>query len=136
MPKGQMPKLKGVICNISVLVNETSWTLPRTLDLWIIIFVKLRKILEFSGYVYFEPVSTEKIINAFLYLKKQNSLYNDVIINLHNIPIELLSLNEDQKNRYRDRDKWRNNWFIWRESPKNLCLSCIKWAYWHSTWRR
>ena len=56
MPKAQMPKLKGAICNIAVSVNEILSTLLRTLDLSGIIPVKLIKTLGFSEYVYFKPV--------------------------------------------------------------------------------
>ena len=70
MPKAQMPKLKGVICNIAVSVNEILSTLLRTLDSSGIIPVKLIKTLGFSEYVYFKPVWTEKKNNSLPYLKK------------------------------------------------------------------
>lgn len=51
MSKGQMPKIKGAICNIPVSVDETCTTLPRnTSD---IILVELKKKLSFAGHVYF-----------------------------------------------------------------------------------
>lgn len=56
MLKAQMPKLKGVICNIAISVNELLSTLLRTLDSSGIIPVKLIKALGFSEYVYFKPV--------------------------------------------------------------------------------
>ena len=59
MSKGQMPKMKGAICNAPVSVNDISLTLPRNLNSSGIILVKLKKKLEFNGHVYFEPVSPE-----------------------------------------------------------------------------
>lgn len=90
-----MPKLKGVICNIAISVNELLSTLLRTLDSSGIIPVKLIKALGFSEYVYFKPVWTEKK-NYLPYFKK-SSLYNNVTINLDNMPAGLLFLVEDDE---------------------------------------
>lgn len=97
IPKGQMPKLKGAICNIPVSVNETSTTLPRNLNSSGIVLVKLKKKLEFHGHVYFQPVSSEKLVNALLYFKIHNNFYEDVEIDITDLPPELLDLNDNDE---------------------------------------
>ena len=78
MPKGQMPKLKGAICNVPISVNDTTNNLPRTMNSSGIVLVKLKKKLQFSGHVYFEAVSPENIFRALHFLKNNNTLYRDV----------------------------------------------------------
>ena len=90
MSKGQMPKVKGAICNIPVSIKDISQTLPRSAS--DVILVKLKKKMSFSGHVYFEPVCPDKVNNALLYLKSNNKFYEDVNINLENTPDELLNL--------------------------------------------
>ena len=53
-----------------------------------IILVKLKKI-AFSGHSYFGPVSTQKVLDAFLYLKNNNKFYSNIRINMENLPPEL-----------------------------------------------
>ena len=97
MSKGQMPKMKGAICNVPVSVNDISLTLPRNLNSSGIILVKLKKKLEFNGHVYFEPVSPEKLKNALVYLKANNKFYEDVNININDLPPELLNFDENEE---------------------------------------
>ena len=55
-PKGQSPKFKGEICNVPIDVVPTCNTLHRSADSNGIVIVKLKRKLEYKGYVYFEPV--------------------------------------------------------------------------------
>ena len=91
-----MPKMKGAICNISVSVDKVTTTLSRNLNSSGIVLVKLKKKLEFSGHVYFEPVSPEKVENALIYLKTNNTFYEDININVDHLPAELLNLDENE----------------------------------------
>ena len=93
MPKGQAPKLKGALCNIPIDINDVSTVLPRNPDSNGIILVKLKRKLEYRGHVYFEGVRPEFVAGLLEYLKLNNHLYSDVIINAQNIPNELINLN-------------------------------------------
>ena len=97
MGKGQYPKIKGAICNIPVNVSDVVDVLPRSSHSSGILLVKLKKKIEFKGHVYFEPVSPEKVHSALLYLKVNNPLYKDVVINMDTIPQELLNFDEDEQ---------------------------------------
>lgn len=97
MSKGQMPKVKGAICNIPVDVDNTCNSLPRNIDSSGILLVKLKKKLQFNGHVYYEPVSPAKVGEALTYLKLNNKLYSDVHINVANISEELLNLHVDEE---------------------------------------
>ena len=96
MSKGQVPKMKGAICNIPVSVNDISTSLPRNVNSSGIVLVKLKKKLEFSGHVYFEPVSPAKVEEALLFLQANNPFYADIDINVDSIPAELLNLDENE----------------------------------------
>ena len=61
MPKGQSPKLKGNICNVPVEVNDIVTTLPREPSKNGLLIVKLKRKLEYRGYVYFEGVRSTMI---------------------------------------------------------------------------
>ena len=78
MSKGQMPKIQGAICNIPVSVDETCTSLPRNVISSGIILVKLKKKMCFSGHVYFEPVSSERI-HAALFAEFSFSEHNRFI---------------------------------------------------------
>lgn len=56
--------------------------------------VKLKRKLSFCGHVYFEAVCPEFINQALLYLKKYNPLYQDITINMSNIPDNLKDLTD------------------------------------------
>ena len=56
MPKGQSPKFKGAICNVSIDVASTCNTSTRPADSNALVIVKLKRKLEYRGHVYFEPV--------------------------------------------------------------------------------
>ena len=97
MPKGQMPKVKGAICNIPFDTGEIYNVLSRPSDSTGIIMVKLKRKLIYNGHVIFEPVRPEKIRFLLDYLKANNSFYEDIAIDLDNIDPGLLSL-EDKDN--------------------------------------
>ena len=64
MAKGQMPKIKGAICNVAVDVQDICNSLPRNLQSSGIVLVKLKKKLAFKGHVFFEPVCAQKVLDA------------------------------------------------------------------------
>ena len=94
MPKGQAPKLKGSICNVPVNTANVVNTLPQGADSNGIIMVKLKRKLVYRGHVYFEAVSPDLVWSALQYLKLNNPLYSDIVIDIGQIPENLLSLAE------------------------------------------
>ena len=94
MPKGQSPKLKGSICNVSIDTRDITDVLPRGADSNGIVMVKLKRKLMFHGHVYFEPVYPDIVMSALQYLKANNSLYNNISIDLNQIPENLIYLTD------------------------------------------
>ena len=86
MPKGQSPKLKGALCNVPIDAVDVCKTLPRSADSNRIVIVKLKRKLQCRGHAYFESVRPNFIMTLLQYLKLNNSLYNDIEINLDNVP--------------------------------------------------
>ena len=64
MPKGQMPKLKGSICNVPIDTAAIANTLPQGVDSNGIIMMKLKRKLVYRGHVYFEAGSPESVRSA------------------------------------------------------------------------
>ena len=95
MPKGQMPKIKGSICNVPIDISEVHKILPRGADSNGLISVKLKRKLAYRGHVYFEPVRPEYVQHALEFLKANNPLYQDVVIAIEQIPSELISPSDD-----------------------------------------
>ena len=91
MPKGQSPKLKGAFCNIPIKMINVSDVFSRQADNNGIVLVKLKRKLEYRGHVYFVGVRPEFILIILQYLKLNNLLYKNVIINVENIPDELIN---------------------------------------------
>ena len=91
MPKGQPPKLKGALCNITIDVVDVCNTLPRPADRNGIIIVKLKGKLQYRGHVYFESVRANFILRFLQYLKLNNPLYHDIEKDLDNIPNFLIN---------------------------------------------
>ncbi|XP_057310266.1 uncharacterized protein LOC130648243 [Hydractinia symbiolongicarpus] len=89
MPKGQMAKIKGAVCNVPINVSDTAKVLPRGADSNGIITVKLKRKLCYRGHAHFQAVRPEYIQTALEFLKSNNPLYSDVIISLNNIPSDL-----------------------------------------------
>ena len=94
LPKGQQPKIKGAICNIPIDVESVSNCLPRATNNNGILFVKLKRKIEFRGHVYFESVRPNCIQEALEYLRQFNPFYSTILINMDNINSELLSLTD------------------------------------------
>ena len=97
MPKGQQRKIRGAICNVPVSCEETCRVLPRPPDSSGIIMLKLKRKLQFRGHVYFQAVRPEVVLHALQWLKRNNELYENVVINLHNIDRELSSLGNHEQ---------------------------------------
>ena len=72
--KGEFVKIKGSICNIPIEAANICNVLPRPANSDRLIVVKLKRGLEYRGYVYFEPVRPNIIYQAPNYLKTINSM--------------------------------------------------------------
>ena len=97
MAKGQMPKIRGALCYIAVDVRDICNFLPKNSQSSGIILVKLKKKLAFNGHVYFQPVCTQKVLDALIYLKNNNKFYSNIQINMENLPPALCDLDEDEE---------------------------------------
>ena len=98
MPKGQQRKIKGAICNVPVECDQTCSVLPRPSERSGIIMLKLKRKLEFKGYVYFEAVRPEFILESLIWLKSHNVLYKDIKIDVNNIDQSFTCLEEENNN--------------------------------------
>ena len=94
MPKGQMPKIKGNICNVPIDTVDVANTLPQGADSNGIVMIKLKRKMNYRCHVYFEAVSPDTVQRALEYLKSNNPLYHDIVIDIGQIPANLLSLIE------------------------------------------
>ena len=88
MPKGQFAKLKGAICNVPIEADTLCNILPRGIDSNGLILLTLKRKC-YRGHVLFEAVRPDDVQVSLNYLKQTNPLYNNVEINIDNIPIEL-----------------------------------------------
>ena len=94
MPKGQFSKIKGAVCNVPVEADSMCNILPRGTDSNDLILIKLKRKLSYSGHVLFEPVRPDVVKLVLDYLKQNNFLYNNIVINIDNMPVDLLCLDE------------------------------------------
>ena len=94
MSKGQQQKIKGAVCNVPIQAEEIYNCLPQSMDSNGLIWVKLKRKLEYRGHVVFEGVDPNSIKCALDFLKEHNSFYSDIIINMNNITPELLCLSD------------------------------------------
>ena len=94
MSKDQMPKIQEAICNIPVTTKNTRSELPRRNNP--VVIVKLKKKVSFKGHVYFELVSLLKLKEILLYLKANDSFYEDVSIDFSSVSPDLTIFNIDQ----------------------------------------
>lgn len=92
MPKGQQRKIKGAICNIPVECDKTCNQLPRAPERSGIAMLKLKRKLQFRGHVYFQAVRPDLLQEALYWLKANNLLYKDIVVEINNIEDSLLSL--------------------------------------------
>ena len=97
MPKGQQRKIKGAICNVPIECDDTCKILPRPPERSGIIMLKLKRKLQFRGHVYFQAVRPQLIFNALSWLKVNNPLYCNIIIDIQNISAELVNLKDDDQ---------------------------------------
>ena len=78
--KGEFPKIKGIICNIPIEVENVYNILPRSSVSNGLIAVKLKRDFKYRDHVYFEPVRPHVIYQALIYLKSHNKFYEDISI--------------------------------------------------------
>ncbi|XP_068758167.1 uncharacterized protein [Montipora capricornis] len=95
MPKGQQRKIKGAICNVPVECDQTCRTLPRPPERSGIILLKLKRKMEFRGHVYFQAVRPQLILNALIWLKMNNPLYDNICIDMNKIDRHLTVLQQN-----------------------------------------
>ena len=81
-PGGQF-SLYGSICHLPIEIGKVISTLPRSLDQYETIAVKLKRRLSYKNSVFSENVRPQKIIEALQYLLQNSELYQK-----HNINIE------------------------------------------------
>ena len=94
MPKRQFCKIKGAVCNVPVEVGRMCNILPRGTDTNCLILMKLKRRLSYRGYVLIEPVRPDVAKLVLDYLKQHNFLYNNIVINIDNVSVDLLCLDE------------------------------------------
>ena len=70
--------------------------LPRPPERSGIILSKLKRKIQFRGYVYFEAARPEFIMTALNWLKANNILYKDIQIDCTNISMKLTSIMNDE----------------------------------------
>ena len=96
MPKGNSPKMKGAICNVPVDAEDVCNILPRPACSNGLLVLKLKRKLMYRGHVYFEPVRPHILFQLLNFLKENNPLYNNVLIDLNLVSRELLYFNDDE----------------------------------------
>ena len=69
MPKDESPKLKGAICNIPVDVGDLCNNILRASDSNGLVIVKLKRKLQYRGYVYFKSVRPDFTFRLLQFLK-------------------------------------------------------------------
>lgn len=57
--------------------------------------LKLKRKMEFRGHVYFQSVRPELILNALMWLKMNNPLYDNICIDIDNIDKHLETLQQN-----------------------------------------
>ena len=72
--KEEFAESKGSICNIPIETANIFNILPRPTDSNELIVVKLKRDLNYRGYVYFEPVHADTIYQALNYLKTNSMM--------------------------------------------------------------
>ena len=71
MPCGQMEKITGTICNVTVDNIDVTNLLPRTAASNGLVIIKLKRKVEYCGHVLFEPVRPDFLHRVLSYLKKK-----------------------------------------------------------------
>ena len=88
-----MPKIFGTICNVQVDTIEVTDLLPRSADSNKLVYVKLKRELEYHGHVLFEPVRPMILERLLWFLKENNLLHCNIAIKTESIPPHLSLLN-------------------------------------------
>ena len=88
MPRGEMENISDTICNIPIDTTNVTNMLPRAADSNGLVIIKLKRKLEYHGHVLFEPVRPVFLKSILNYLKTNNHLYQDVVINTENISLD------------------------------------------------
>ena len=83
-----MEKMSGIICNFPIDTTNVTNTLPRPADGNGLVIVKLKCKLEYQCHVLFEPVRPVFLKSILNYLKTNNHLYQDVVINTEYISFD------------------------------------------------
>ena len=99
MPKGQCPKIKGEICDVTINADDICRVLKRGMDNNGVVQECLKKKLNFKSHVLFEAVRPTVVHGVLDFLKKNNPLHYDNDINLDNIPrkwVNTIESNEDE----------------------------------------
>lgn len=84
IPKGQMPKIKGAVCNVLINVAGVAKVLPRASDSNGIMIVKVNRKISFRGQAHFLIVRPQFIHAAlqFVQVKKPffitMEIYNEI----------------------------------------------------------
>ena len=93
MPSGQMLKIFGTICNVPVDTVEVTDLLPCSADSNGLVYVKLKRKLEYYGHVLLEPVRPMFLERLLKLLKENNPLYFNIVAKTENIHPHLSLLN-------------------------------------------
>ena len=80
MPSDQMLKIFGTICNVPVDTVEVTDLLPHSADSNGIVYVKLKRKLEYHGQVLFEHVRPMSLERLLRFLKENNPLYCNIVV--------------------------------------------------------
>ena len=88
MAHGQMEKISGTICNIPIGTTNVTNMLPQPADSNGLVIIKLKRKLEYHGNILFEPVRPVFLKSILNYLRTNNHLHQNVVINTENISLD------------------------------------------------
>lgn len=108
MPKGQITKLKGSICNMPIESGSVCSVLPRDIDSSGVVFFQLKRKLSHKFPVISEPVRPEKINSILEFPVENNHLYENIII-LPNSNSESIDFHVDSSDKIINTDTNENN---------------------------
>ena len=78
--KGEFAKIKGSICNVPIGISNICKVLPRPADSNGLIFVRLKRHLNYWGHIIFEPVIPTFVYEPVRFLE-DHKLYSHVLVN-------------------------------------------------------
>ena len=88
MAHGQIEKISGTICNIPIDTTNVTNMLPQPADSNGLVIIKLKRKLEYHGNILFEPVRPVFLKSILNYLRTNNHLLQNVVINTENISLD------------------------------------------------